>query len=77
MDRNGDQWTGDEIAAEAHGEGAASGGGSHSPDKKPKAEESVARQRSIDTAAEDAVRPDDEADLAPTTAGSGATREGE
>ena len=77
MDRNGDQWTGDEIAAEAQGEGVTSGGSRDSADKKPKAEENAARQRSIDTAAEEAVRLNDEANVAPTTAGSGATRGGE
>jgi hypothetical protein len=70
MDRNGNQWTGDEVDADARGEGAASGSGGNRDGGGT--EDGSARQRSIDTAAEASVRLSGDDEAPATTAGGGA-----
>lgn len=73
MDRNGDDWTGDQVEAEARGEDAVTGGADNRADARRG--DKAPRQRPVNTAGEESVRFNDDGDVSTTTAGSGATGE--
>lgn len=76
MDRNGDDWTGDQIEADAQGKSAGSGGASNRAEARASTEDKAPRPRAVDTAASGSVQPDDGGAAPATTAGSGAAGKG-
>lgn len=75
MDRNGDAWTGDQTEAEAHGESAPAGDGGNQAVAGRSKEERAPLQRSVDTAAEELGRLNDNGETPTPTGGGGSAGE--
>jgi hypothetical protein len=75
MDRNGDDWTGDQVMAEAAGEAAGTGGSGNRADNRSPTEDGAPRARSVETSASEGVAMNDDGAAPVTTGGSGATGE--
>jgi hypothetical protein len=72
MDRNGEDWTGDQIEARASGDAAGAGGDDNRAEAHGSTEDSAPRRRSVGTAAEKSVTLNDDGAATVTSAGSGA-----
>lgn len=77
MDRNGDDWTGDQVDADAsaEGAGAGAGGSDNRADDRSSTEPRTPRGRSVETAAEESVKLNYGGAAPATSVGSVATGE--